>query len=103
MENPQGIGASVRRKEDRRFLTGRGRYVGDLAQAGELHAVFLRSPLAHARVAVTDVAEALAVPGVAVRPQQSGVVLEFRPDARRLRSGRLGQGGRFRRDADGVE
>jgi aerobic carbon-monoxide dehydrogenase large subunit len=65
MTNPQGIGASVRRKEDRRFLTGRGRYVGDLAQAGELHAVFLRSPLAHARVAVTDVAEALAAPGVA--------------------------------------
>jgi carbon-monoxide dehydrogenase large subunit len=64
MQEPHGIGAAVRRKEDRRFLTGRGRYVGDLGEAGELHAIFLRSPFAHARVAVTDIADALAAPGV---------------------------------------
>ena len=52
----QGIGAPVRRKEDRRFLTGRGRYVADRAPAGELHAVFLRSPYARAGVAVTTAA-----------------------------------------------
>ena len=65
MMKPNGIGAPVRRKEDRRFLTGRGRYVDDLRDAGELQAVFLRSPFAHARVEVTDIAEALAAPGVA--------------------------------------
>ncbi|MGY8995734.1 MAG: hypothetical protein ACKVH7_04760, partial [Alphaproteobacteria bacterium] len=39
----QGIGASVLRKEDRRFITGRGRYVGDLVGPGVLRAFFLRS------------------------------------------------------------
>jgi len=60
----QGIGASVLRKEDRRFITGRGRYVGDLIGPDMLRAVFLRSPHAHARVAVTDRREALQQPGV---------------------------------------
>ena len=59
-----GIGASVTRKEDRRFLMGRGRYVADLVPPGALRAVFLRSPHAHAGVAVTGRAQALAMPGV---------------------------------------
>jgi len=37
-----GIGAPVRRREDRRFLTGRGRYVHDIVRPQQLHAVFLR-------------------------------------------------------------
>ena len=60
-----GIGAAVLRREDRRFLVGQGRYVGDLRQEGELHCAFVRSPHAHARVRSIDVAAARAVPGVA--------------------------------------
>ena len=59
-----GIGASVRRVEDPRFLTGRGTYTDDLERPGQLHAAIVRSPLAHARIASVDVAEAQAAPGV---------------------------------------
>lgn len=58
------VGVSVRRFEDRRFLTGHGRYVGDLALPGMLHAAFVRSPHPHARILRIDPAPALAVPGV---------------------------------------
>ncbi len=61
----QGIGAAVRRKEDRRFITGHGRYTGDYMVEGELHAVFLRSPFAHAGVTVNAIDDALVAPGVA--------------------------------------
>ena len=61
----EGIGARVLRKEDRRFLTGRGRYVGDLIPPDALRAVFLRSPHAHAGLTVEDVDEARRGPGVA--------------------------------------
>jgi len=47
---PQGVGASLRRKEDARFLHGRGRYVADIARLGMLEVAFLRSPVAHARL-----------------------------------------------------
>jgi len=55
----------VRRREDRRFLTGRGRYTDDLRRPGELHAALVRSTLAHARIRALDVAAAQAAPGVA--------------------------------------
>jgi len=45
-----GIGASVLRKEDDRFLRGRGQYVGDFRLAGTREIAFLRSPVAHARL-----------------------------------------------------
>lgn len=45
-----GVGASLRRKEDSRFLTGQGRYVGDIMRLGMLEVAFLRSPVAHARL-----------------------------------------------------
>ena len=60
-----GIGVPLRRREDRRFLTGRGRYVHDIVRQQQLHAVFLRSPHAHAEIAAIEKAEALARPGVA--------------------------------------
>jgi carbon-monoxide dehydrogenase large subunit len=60
-----GIGASLRRKEDQRFLTGRGRYTDDISRPGQLHAYFLRSPHAHARIRGIDVSKAQAAPGVA--------------------------------------
>jgi aerobic carbon-monoxide dehydrogenase large subunit len=59
------LGSSTRRKEDHRFITGRGRYVEDMRAPGMLHAAFVRSPYAHARVERIDVAAALAMPGVA--------------------------------------
>jgi aerobic carbon-monoxide dehydrogenase large subunit len=59
-----GIGAAVRRKEDQRFITGKGHYTADVARPGELHAVFVRSPHAHARIKGIDRAAAAAMPGV---------------------------------------
>jgi carbon-monoxide dehydrogenase large subunit len=60
----EGIGAAVRRKEDRRFLTGQGRFVADLALPGALWMHILRSPHAHARIARIDTGAAAAAPGV---------------------------------------
>src|ERR1700731_4611870 len=57
-------GASIKRSEDPRILTGGGRYIGDLKLPGMLDAAFVRSPMAHARVLSVDVSAALALPGV---------------------------------------
>src|SRR5262245_30451808 len=46
----QGVGARVRRKEDSRFLRGRGNYVSDMVLPGQSEVAFLRSPVAHARI-----------------------------------------------------
>ncbi|MDJ0969921.1 MAG: xanthine dehydrogenase family protein molybdopterin-binding subunit [Kiloniellales bacterium] len=59
-----GLGQSVRRVEDRRFLTGEGRYLDDIAFDDQLHARILRSPYAHAEIRSIDAATAAAVPGV---------------------------------------
>jgi aerobic carbon-monoxide dehydrogenase large subunit len=59
------VGAAVPRKEDRRMLLGRGRFVADLTRPGLLHGAFVRSPHAHARISAIDVAAASAAPGVA--------------------------------------
>ncbi len=58
------IGEAVRRKEDYRFLTGAGHYTDDIRLDGQLHAVFVRSPYAHAAVGGIDTAAARAAPGV---------------------------------------
>src|SRR5215510_5300271 len=52
-----GIGASPRRKEDRRLLVGGGRYLDDIARDGALHLGVVRSPHAHARIVKVDVRE----------------------------------------------
>jgi len=57
------IGRSLRRLEDRRFLTGQGRYVDDIDMPGELHGIVLRSPHAHALIEGIDAAAARAMPG----------------------------------------
>jgi len=49
-----GIGAAVRRKEDVRFVTGKGHYTDDFHRPGEMHAWFIRSPHAHARIKSID-------------------------------------------------
>jgi carbon-monoxide dehydrogenase large subunit len=60
----EGIGARVARKEDRRFITGAGRYVDDMVVPGMKHAAFVRSPHAHADIRKIDVSRAKAMPGV---------------------------------------
>ena len=60
-----GIGASVRRKEDLRFITGKGNYTSDITRPGELRAYFLRSPHAHATIKKLDIKAAEKMPGVA--------------------------------------
>src|SRR5258707_689496 len=60
----EGIGASVVRKEDRRFITGKGRYVDDIKLQGMTHAHFVRSPHAHAKVKGIDSSAAMKMPGV---------------------------------------
>ena len=59
-----GIGQAVRRVEDVRLVTGKGRYTADEIPAGALHAVFLRSPYAHASFKIADVTAAKALAGV---------------------------------------
>src|SRR5262249_47747161 len=59
-----GIGAAVRRKEDFRFITGRGQYTDDVSRAGQAFAVFVRSPHAHARIKKVEDAAAKPMPGV---------------------------------------
>src|SRR5438552_2665523 len=60
------IGRSLRRREDRRLLTGRGQFIADLVLPRVLHAVLVRSPLAHARIRDVDLSRARAAPGVAM-------------------------------------
>jgi carbon-monoxide dehydrogenase large subunit len=60
----EGIGARVTRREDKRFITGKGRYTDDMNVAGMCHAAFVRSPHAHAKVASLDADAARAMPGV---------------------------------------
>src|SRR3546814_4025655 len=59
-----GIGASVRRKEDFRFLTGQGRFTDDIDRPGQVHAYFVRSPPAHARIKRVDTSAAAKAAGV---------------------------------------
>ena len=59
-----GIGASSKRREDVRFLTGKGRYTDDLNRPGQAYVAFLRSDVAHGRIARLDTAAAAAMPGV---------------------------------------
>jgi aerobic carbon-monoxide dehydrogenase large subunit len=58
------VGQAMRRKEDPRMITGRGRYVDDIVLPGMLHMAIVRSPEAHARIVSIDGAAAKAAPGV---------------------------------------
>ena len=62
--DPGVIGASVRRKEDQRFLTGAGQFTDDVNPANHVHAFFLRSPHAHAKIRKIDTSKAKAATGV---------------------------------------
>jgi aerobic carbon-monoxide dehydrogenase large subunit len=60
----RGLGHSVARKEDARFIRGKGNYVEDISLPGMLHLELLRSPVAHARIVSIDTSRAEALPGV---------------------------------------
>ena len=60
----QGIGASVRRKEDKKFITGKGRYTDDINRNGQLYAYFIRSDVAHANIKNINVNAAAKCEGV---------------------------------------
>jgi len=60
----QWIGQPMRRIEDAKLLTGLGQYTDDLNLPGQLHAAFVRSPHAHARIAALDIQTARSAPGV---------------------------------------
>lgn len=64
MSNVIGIGASPKRKEDLRFVTGRGNYVADIKRPHMKFGIFVRSPHAHALIKSVDVSAALELPGV---------------------------------------
>lgn len=64
MPKDGGIGASSKRREDVRFLTGKGRYVDDLNRPGQAHVAFLRSDMAHGRIRGIDTSTAEGMPGV---------------------------------------
>ena len=58
------FGASIKRREDPRFITGKGNYTDDIVLPGTTHAAFVRSPHAHATIRSIDVSAAEALPGV---------------------------------------
>ncbi len=64
MPKDDGIGASTKRREDIRFLTGRGRYTADITLRGQAYACFARSDVAHGRINGIDTTAAAAMPGV---------------------------------------
>ncbi|MBM2577672.1 xanthine dehydrogenase family protein molybdopterin-binding subunit [Jannaschia sp. Os4] len=64
MPKDMGIGASSKRREDVRFLTGKGRYTDDINVAGQAHVVFCRSDVAHGRIEGIDTSAAEGMPGV---------------------------------------
>lgn len=76
MNAPAKLGQSIARREDQRFLTGRGRYTDDTAPAGALAVLFVRSPHAHARIAGIDTTAALGSPGVAAVYTASDLVAD---------------------------
>ena len=82
------IGAPIRRKEDRRFLTGRGQFVDDVKLPNALHAAIVRSPHAHARIMSIDTGPALEMPGVVAvfTFEDIAATLEPRPIPVRLRA-----------------
>jgi len=63
---PHYVGRSLRLREDKRLLIGQGQFVADIVLPRMLHAVFVRSPLAHARISRIGTSRAATAPGVAI-------------------------------------
>lgn len=73
------VGSRVKRREDPRLLTGRGRYVDDIKAAGLLHIAFLRSDYSHAEIVNIDTSAAKASPGVVAVFTADDIWEEFNP------------------------
>ena len=58
------VGARIERKEDKKFLTGKGRYTADINLANQTYAYFVRSPHARAKIVGINCAKAMKAPGV---------------------------------------
>lgn len=84
----RALGARVLRREDARLLRGRGHYVSDMSAPGQLHAAFVRSTAAHARLKDVDVSAAHDVPGVVAVFTSEDLALHVKP--MRAVSGRPG-------------
>src|SRR5439155_13247654 len=78
------FGKSIKRREDPRFITGRGNYTDDLKLPGMTYAAFVRSPHAHAKIRKIDVAKAKAHPGVVAAVTSAAVVVKKRIVNQRL-------------------
>ena len=79
-----GIGASVRRKEDNRFLAGKGRYTDDIKRTEQAYACFLRSPYAHAKINGIDTDAAKNAPGVIAVLTGADVAVRLALDSGRI-------------------
>src|SRR6476646_2266281 len=79
MERPVLIGKPIPRPGVRRFLRGRGRYVGDISLPRMVHLVFVRSPHAHARIVSIDSEAAKRAPGVALIATGAEVAAQCKP------------------------
>ena len=73
------IGRSMTRREDQRLLTGRGQFIADFELPAMLHAVFVRSPVAHAHIRTIDVSRAAVAPGVVFALTGPELVKELPP------------------------
>ena len=73
------VGRPVLRREDQRLLTGQGQFIADMVLPRMLHAVFVRSPVAHARVRGVDVSRAAAAPGVVLALNGADLARELPP------------------------
>ena len=73
------VGQPLRRREDLRFVTGKGRYVDDVKLPDMLHMAILRSPHAHAKITRIDVSEAMRAPGVRLAVSGGDLVGKLRP------------------------
>jgi carbon-monoxide dehydrogenase large subunit len=91
-ESPRFVGRSMQRREDHRLLTGRGQFVADMTLPGMLHAVFVRSQIAHGRIRSIDVERAAAMPGV-VRVLTGAELLRIAPP---VAGGQLSLPGKWR-------
>jgi len=87
MPRTQWIGRPIKRREDERFLRGRGRYVDDLTLPGMLHMVVVRSSQAHARLRQIHTDEAVALPGIAAVITAQDLIGKVRPMPLRAEEG----------------
>src|SRR5215510_7673917 len=76
------VGRSLLRREDRRLLTGQGQFIADLVLPRMLHGVFVRGPVAHARIRAIDLSRASRAPGVVLALDGIDLLQQLPPRAK---------------------